>query len=106
MFDAPLEIISTGLLNHGGSLAWLQPMGETDIVLLDEAHKARRGEPDQRGREPRFNKLYRALRDGLAPQARSLQLATATPMQLNRVEAFDLLRFMPAAGAVQLLAEQ
>lgn len=104
-FDYPLEIISTGLLIHGGGSRLPDSMGPTDIVLLDEAHKARRHEPDQIRREPRFNNLYRAVENGLFPKARSLLLATATPMQLNRVEAFDLLRFMPAAGAVRLSAD-
>lgn len=101
-FDYPLEIISTGLLIHGEGRRLLDSMGETDLVLLDEAHKARRRDPDQTQREPRYNNLYRALDGSIFPFARGLLLATATPMQLNRVEAFDLLRFMYAAGAVRL----
>lgn len=101
-FDYPLEIISTGLLIHGTGRRLLDSMGETDLVLVDEAHKARRRDPDQTQREPSFNNLYRAVENGIFPKARGLLLATATPMQLNRVEAFDLLRFMYAAGAVRL----
>lgn len=101
-FDYPLEIISTGLLVHGNGRRLLDSMGETDLVLLDEAHKARRRDPDQTQREPSFNNLYHALDRGIFPNAGGLLLATATPMQLNRVEAFDLLRFMYAAGAVRL----
>ncbi|WPL18348.1 RNA polymerase-associated protein RapA [Thiorhodovibrio winogradskyi] len=101
LFDAPLEIISTGLLinRQGGRI--LAEMPETDLVLVDEAHKARRDAPDQRARLPRFNRLYQELEERLYPKAKALWLATATPMQINRVEAFDLLRLMPAAGAVQ-----
>lgn len=105
VFDYPLEIISTGLLVHGRGNSFLDAMDSTDIVLVDEAHKARRRDPDQTQREPRFNNLYHALEGSLFPKARSLQLATATPMQLNQVEAFDLLRFMHAAGAVRLSPE-
>ena len=101
LFDAPLEIISTGLLvnQRGGRI--LNEFPPTDVVLLDEAHKARRQSPDRRDVAPRFNRLYRELQEHLYPKARMLLLATATPMQLNRVEAFDLLRLMPATGVLQ-----
>lgn len=101
IFDAPLEIISTGLLinRRGGHI--LASMPVTDLVLVDEAHKARRQSPDNRAITPRFNKLYQELESSLYVKSRTLLLATATPMQLNRVEAFDLLKLMPSAGAVQ-----
>ncbi|WP_372374164.1 helicase-related protein [Vreelandella venusta] len=101
LFDEPLEIISTGLLinRRGGRI--LASMPQTDLVLVDEAHKARRQSPDNRAIAPRFNKLYQEIESTLYAKSRSLLLATATPMQLNRVEAFDLLRLMPSAGAVQ-----
>lgn len=101
MFDDPLEIISTGLVinRRGGRL--LSSFPDTDVVLLDEAHKARRQAPDNKATKPTFNKLYQELHDTLYGRTRTLLLATATPMQLNRVEAFDLLKLMPAAGAVQ-----
>ncbi|SFH38565.1 helicase-related protein [Modicisalibacter xianhensis] len=101
MFDSPLEIISTGLVinRHGGRL--LAGLPETDLVLVDEAHKARRQTPDNQTAVPRFNKLYQELQSELYGKSRTLLLATATPMQLNRVEAFDLLKLMPSAGAVQ-----
>ncbi len=101
MFDAPLEIVSTGLVinRHGGKL--LANLPETDLVLVDEAHKARRQSPDNRTTMPSFNRLYQELQGSLYGKSRTLLLATATPMQLNRVEAFDLLKLMPSAGAVQ-----
>ncbi len=101
LFDAPLEIISTGLIinRRGGRL--LAQFPRTDLVLVDEAHKARRQSPDNNAQMPRFNKLYQELRDILYGQSGTLLLATATPMQLNRVEAFDLLKLMPSASAVQ-----
>lgn len=101
MFDAPLEIVSTGLVinRHGGRL--LSSLPETDLVLVDEAHKARRQTSDNQTTIPRFNKLYQELQSSLYGKSRTLLLATATPMQLNRVEAFDLLKLMPSAGAVQ-----
>ena len=101
MFDFPLEVISTGLINHAGPTPLLARLPKTDLVILDEAHKARRAAPDRTDREAEFNKLFRALRDHLYKKSKGLLLATATPMQLNRVEAFDLLKTMPSAGTVQ-----
>ena len=101
MFAAALEIISTGLIIHrrGGRL--LSSFPQTDVVLVDEAHKARRQAPDNQTVRPSFNKLFQELYQPLYGRSRTLLLATATPMQLNRVEAFDLLKLMPSAGAVQ-----
>lgn len=104
-FSEPLEIYSTGLIVHDRSRRFLEAMPDTDLILVDEAHKARRHQPDQTARPPDFNRLYRALDDQIFPKARALLLATATPMQLNPVEAFDLIRFMPGAGAVRCVPE-
>ena len=101
LFNSSLEIISTGLLGNKKSGSLLKHMPQTDIALLDEGHKARRQNPDDGKTQPRYNNLYSHVRDELYPRSRSLLLATATPMQLNRVEAFDLLKFMPTAGTVQ-----
>ncbi len=61
LFDAPLEIISTGpVVNRkGGRL--LAQFPATDLVLVDEAHKARRQSPDNNVQMPRFNRLYHDL---------------------------------------------
>ena len=101
LFEEPLEIISTGLLVNQTRGRILQQMPNTDMVLVDEAHKARRQNPDNQDREAKPNKLYKELNGALYKKSRALHLATATPMQLNRVEAFDLLKMMPTAGNVQ-----
>ena len=80
LFEPDLVIISTGLLapsERAEGLRWSEPF---DIVLLDEAHAARRSNPTQ-GTEayPEYVELYRNLRDIVRPAARSLWLATATP---------------------------
>ena len=62
-----------------------------ECVILDEAHRARRRRASSRPyahAEP--NNLLRFLRD-ISPRTKSLLLATATPVQLHPVEAFDLL---------------
>ena len=62
-----------------------------ECVILDEAHRARRRRTANRpyaNAEP--NNLLRFLRE-ISPRTKSLLLATATPVQLHPVEAFDLL---------------
>ena len=49
----------------------------------------------------RYGYLYQTMQEALRPKARSLWLATATPMQLDAVEAADLLALTRRAGAFQ-----
>ncbi|MGC8970165.1 MAG: helicase-related protein [Conexivisphaera sp.] len=71
-----------------------------DMVVLDEAHHARRssllsfGQGERRG-EP--NLLLR-LMEGLRERTAGLLLLTATPMQLDILELYDLLRLLDARG--------
>jgi hypothetical protein len=61
-------------------------------VILDEAHNARRRNLSKRRRDERAdpNNLLKMVRL-IAPQTRSMLLATATPVQIDPIEAFDLL---------------
>ena len=75
--------------------------GPWDLVVVDEAHHARR--KDIRSGEYRPNRLLELLlgRDGepgLRDLARCLYLLTATPMQVHPVEVWDLLRVVGIAG--------
>lgn len=99
LYEPELLIVSTGLLSRPGRLRGLP---EFDLVLVDEAHYARRRNPTagRRGRAE-FGQLYRAIRDQLCPRARCLLLATATPMQLDPVEVSDLLALIPRVGPFQ-----
>jgi SNF2 family DNA or RNA helicase len=67
-----------------------------DLVIVDEAHHARRRAPGATG-ENRPNSLLRLLR-GLDQRTQGLVLLTATPMQVHPVEVWDLLSLlrMPA----------
>lgn len=91
LFDRDLLTVSTGLLQREERLRQLKAADLFDIALVDEAHFARR-QNSRNGldEEPSFGKLYRALDNGLRHQSRALWLATATPMQLSAVEAYDL----------------
>ena len=87
-----IGIVSTGLITRGSEAADLLAHMRFECVILDEAHRARRR---SRGADAAFrpadpNKLLRFLWE-ISPRTKSLLLATATPVQLHPVEAYDLL---------------
>ena len=86
-------IVSTGLVTGNAEAAkWLVEM-RFECVILDEAHRARRRNlsSGRRAFAPaRPNNLLKFLRE-ISPRTKSLLLATATPVQLHPVEAYDLL---------------
>lgn len=91
VFAPDLNIVSTGLLIREGRLQDLKAAGNWDVVLLDEAHYARRSNPTNwADRPPEWNKLFKATREILREKTDSLWLATATPMQIEPIEAIDL----------------
>ena len=85
-------IVSTGLITSRSEAAAQLTGLRFECVILDEAHRARRRNLDaKRPFAPaRPNNLLRFLQE-VAPRAKSLLLATATPVQLHPVEAHDLL---------------
>ena len=77
----------------------LQP--EWDLILVDEAHHARRKEFGDKARRP--NHLLQLLgghggRPGLKDRTRCLYLLTATPMQVHPLEVWDLLKLLGLEG--------
>ena len=85
-------IISSGLITRRSDVAQILLGIQYDCVILDEAHRARRRNlGDGRDAEaPDPNNLLRFMYQ-IAEKTRSLLLATATPVQLRPVEAWDLL---------------
>jgi len=85
-------IISSGLISRktDASVALLRL--DYDCVILDEAHRARRrnlgNTHDQESPDP--NNLLKFLYQ-ISTHTRSMLLATATPVQLRPIEAWDLL---------------
>ncbi|MCS6855787.1 MAG: DEAD/DEAH box helicase, partial [Elioraea sp.] len=85
----PFVIVSSHLLRRADRQAEVLSAEPWDVVVLDEAHHARRkgaGGP-QEGGPNRLLGLMRALRT----RTQGLILLTATPMQVHPVEVWDLL---------------
>ena len=102
LYDPDLCIISTGLFSRKQRLGEIREARPFDLALVDEAHYARRKDPGSGERSaPRFGQLFAAIRDGLGLKTKSLWLATATPMQLNWIEVFDLVYLTRRVGHFQ-----
>ena len=86
----PVVIASSQMMRRGDRAKVLLDEAEPwDLVVLDEAHHARRqaaGSPQQGGP----NALLRLMR-GLKDRTEGLVLLTATPMQVHPIEVWDLL---------------
>lgn len=85
-------IISSGLLTHSAWARDALSAMDWECVILDEAHRARRSNlgPAKRGQPQAPNNLL-AFLNAIAPRTRSMLLATATPVQIDPIEAWDLL---------------
>jgi ERCC4-related helicase len=85
-------IVSQGLLTRKSESAELLKSMKFSCVILDEAHRARRKnlgkDPDKHRALP--NNILAFLGE-ITLRTKSLLLATATPVQINAIEAFDLL---------------
>lgn len=96
-----IGLVSQGLVVRGLSEAVHQLLGRHyTCVIVDEAHRARRRKvpkvdagPDEINERAEPNKLMAFLRE-IGPKTKSMLLATATPVQLHPVEAWDLLHIL------------
>ena len=96
----PVVIASSHLLRRRNRAAvlLLQEAEPWDLVVLDEAHHARRRAAGS-AREGGANALLRLMRE-LKERTEGLVLLTATPMQVHPVEVWDLLNLLGLAGGV------
>ncbi len=102
LFNHDLAIVSTGLLIRDERKAELQSSSAYDVVLVDEAHYARRSNSAKGYREGAdFNLLFRTIDQVVSKRTDALWLATATPMQIHPIEAADMLRFTDRVGVFQ-----
>ncbi len=85
-------IVSQGLVARRTDAAKLLLKKEYECVILDEAHRARRRnatkDADKCKADPNF--LLQFLNE-VTYKTKSMLLATATPVQVNTIEAYDLL---------------
>jgi superfamily II DNA or RNA helicase len=88
-------IVSQGLFTANSESARYFLEQQYECIILDEAHRARRRNlgPDKESEKAEPNNLMRWMKR-LAPLTRSLLLATATPVQLYALEAWDLLEIL------------
>ena len=88
----PLVLVSSHLMRRRERQPELLDAVNWDLLVLDEAHHARRSAPGtaQEGGPNRLLGLMRPLRE----KAKSLLLLTATPMQVHPVELWDLLSLL------------
>lgn len=86
-----VALVSQGLFSANTEAAARLKRLDYECIIVDEAHRARRRKMDLNSPEP--NNLLGHLQD-LAHRTRSLLLATATPVQIHPVEAWDLLHLL------------
>ena len=94
-WDVPLAIAGHQWLVRNAE-QFLATCGEYDMIIVDEAHRARFRDVDlEKSRRPN---QYLGLLHQLSRRTRELLLLTATPMQLNEVELWALLELLEPEG--------
>lgn len=101
-------IISQGLITRKSEASELLKQLKYECVILDEAHRARRSNP---GKDPDLHKAQPnnllAFLNDITFQTKSLLLATATPVQINPIEVFDLVNALALPNdAVKVLGDK
>ncbi len=98
-----IGIISQGLITSGSEITEFLKAMKYECVIVDEAHRARRKKiNDNSPNEPVDpNKLMSFLL-AIGGQTKSMILATATPVQLHPIEAWDMLNIL-GVGNEQVL---
>jgi len=87
-----IGIISQGLVSRRTEAADLLAQIDFECVILDEAHRARRRNPIQDPNMHRADPNYLLqFMNTITFKTKSLLLATATPVQIHPIEAFDLI---------------
>src|SRR5207247_178711 len=91
-----IAIVSTGLIFHDSDERQFLLERKFGTVILDEAHKARRRGGLGEKKEESNNLLDFMLRIG--PRTKNLLLGTATPIQTEVSELWDLMRILNAGA--------
>ena len=98
-------VVSQGLITSGSEVKDYLLAGNYECVIVDEAHRSRRKKIGENCLEERAdpNNLMRFLQT-ISQKTKSMLLATATPVQLHPIEAFDLLSIL-GLGSDQVLGD-
>ncbi len=105
-------LVSQGLVTRGRKDVWDSLLSRDYLcIIVDEAHRARRrnvpkvdASPDEVNERADPNRLMEFLQK-ISVKTRSMLLATATPVQLHPVEAWDLVSIL-ALGHPSVLGDQ
>lgn len=90
----PLLLVSSHLMRRRErARQFLEEAEPWDLLVLDEAHHARRTAPGKDLQVDDPNRLLRLMR-GVKDKVGALLLLTATPMQVHPVEVWDLLNLL------------
>ncbi|MFB2836419.1 SNF2-related protein [Floridanema evergladense] len=90
-----LILASSHLVRRSERMNELLAAEPWDLIVLDEAHHARRSSPQNRKETP--NRLLQLMQQ-LKKKTRALMLLSATPMQIDTIEVFDLLQLLGLPG--------
>ena len=100
-----MGIVSQGLITSGSGIQDDLLAGQYECIIVDEAHRSRRKNISESCLEEKAdpnNLMHFLMR--ISKRTKSMLLATATPVQLHPVEAFDLLSIL-ALGSDQVLGD-
>jgi len=108
-----IGIVSYGLITYGYSNPERTKVPELlrqmryECIIVDEAHRARRKKltPGQEYHKAQPNNLLSFLQE-ISGRTKSLLLATATPVQLNPIEAYDLLSILAGGSNTSVLGNR
>lgn len=91
-----LVVAGNGIVDHLLAINY-------ECVICDESHRARRRkiDPNDLTSRPEYNNLA-AFLARISPRTKSMLLATATPVQLHPIEAWDLLSILAAGNEAVL----
>ncbi len=94
-----IGVVSQGLITSGSPAAEILLQTSYELVIVDEAHRSRRRRlgPDAASETAEPNNLLRFVQQ-ISARSHSLLLATATPVQINPIEAWDLLDALARKG--------
>lgn len=107
-----IGILSYGLItysygNEKSSIPELLCSKKYDCIIVDESHRARRKNlgPTHENEKAEPNNLLAFLQE-IAGNTKSMLLATATPVQLYPIEAYDLLSVLGSGGNDSVLGNK